>query len=148
MPVFYLNLLQSFYNFPWNKENLISNLFYIISSTNRNFSNIFICFKIIIYWLIKKVFTINHDIIIFYFYFWKIIIWIWSSIIFIFKKIIQKSLFTLWKLGSTKWFKYWFCTYVFGSDWYLFQLIVYLKPHFNFWSSFVLSWVDKVTTGS
>ena len=31
-----------------------------------------------------------------------------------------KSLFTPWKLGPTKWFKYLFCAYVFGSDWYLF----------------------------
>ena len=54
----------------------------------------------------------------------------------------------LWKLGSTKWFKYWFCAYVFGSDWYLFPLIVFLKPDFNCWSNFALSWVDKVTTGT
>ena len=41
-----------------------------------------------------------------------------------------------------------FCAYVFGSDWYLFQLIVLLRPDFNRWSNFALSWVDKVTTGT
>ena len=35
----------------------------------------------------------------------------------------------------------------FGSDWYLFQLIVLLKPDFNYWSNFALPWVDRVTTG-
>ena len=28
----------------------------------------------------------------------------------------------------------------------MFQLIVLLKPDFNYWSYFALSWVDKVTT--
>ena len=32
-----------------------------------------------------------------------------------------------WKFGLTKWFKYCFFAYVFGSDLYLFQLIVLLK---------------------
>ena len=59
-----------------------------------------------------------------------------------------KSLFTPWKLGLTKWFKYLFCAYVFGSDWYLFQLIVLLKPDFNCWSNFALPWIDKVITGT
>ena len=36
----------------------------------------------------------------------------------------------------------------FGSDWYLFQLIVLLKRDFNCWNDFALSWVDKVTTGT
>ena len=40
----------------------------------------------------------------------------------------------------------WFWAYVFVSDWCLFQLIVVLKPDFNCWSNFALSWVDKVTT--
>ena len=59
-----------------------------------------------------------------------------------------KSLLTPWKRGSTKWYKYRFCAYAFGYDWYLFQLIVLLKPDFNCWSTFVLSWVGKVTTGT
>ena len=33
-------------------------------------------------------------------------------------------------------------------DWYLFQLNVLLKPDFNCFNSFTLSWVDKVTTGT
>ena len=32
-------------------------------------------------------------------------------------------------------------------DSYLFQLNVFLKPDFSFWSNFSLSLVDKVTTG-
>ena len=31
-------------------------------------------------------------------------------------------------------------------DWYLFQLIVVLKPDFSCCNSFALSWVDRVTT--
>ena len=64
-----------------------------------------------------------------------------------FSKNKTKSLFAPCKLGLTKWFKYLFCANVFGSDWYLFQLIVFLKPGYNCWSNFALSWVDKVTTG-
>ena len=33
-------------------------------------------------------------------------------------------------------------------DWYLFQLNVLLKPDFNCFNSFTLSWVDEVTTGT
>ena len=63
---------------------------------------------------------------------------------FSFSKDNAKSLFTPWKLRWIKWFKYLFCAYVFGSDWYLFQLIVFFKPDFHCWSNFVWSWVDKV----
>ena len=63
---------------------------------------------------------------------------------FHFQKRIQKSLFTPWKLESNKWFKYWFCAYVFGSDWYLFQLIVLLKPGFNCRRNFALYGIHKV----
>ena len=38
--------------------------------------------------------------------------------------------------------------YVFGFDWSLSQLIVLLKPDFNCWSNFALSWIDKVTAGT
>ena len=44
--------------------------------------------------------------------------------------------------------KYLFCAYISGSDWYLFQLVVLLKPDSNFWSNFALSGVDRVTTGT
>ena len=67
---------------------------------------------------------------------------------FSFSKDNTKLLFAPWKHGSPKWFKYWFRAYVSGSDWYLFQLIVILKPGFNCWSNFALSWVDKVTIGT
>ena len=60
----------------------------------------------------------------------------------------QKSLFIPWKLGSIRQSKYWFCLSVDVFDWDLFQLIVPLKSDFNRSSSFVLSWVDKVTTGT
>ena len=40
-----------------------------------------------------------------------------------------------------------FCVCFFGFDWYLFQIIVFLKPDFNCWSNIALSWVDKVTAG-
>ena len=58
-----------------------------------------------------------------------------------------KSLFTPWKLGLIKKYKYGFgtSTDTFGS--YLYQLIVLLKPDFNCSNSFALLWVDKVTTG-
>ena len=69
----------------------------------------------------------------------------WCSTIFIFQRW-YKSLFIPWKIRSSKWFKYLLCGYVYGYDWYLLQLIVLFKPDFNFWSSVVLSWVDKVTT--
>ena len=41
-----------------------------------------------------------------------------------------------------------FCAYGFGSDWYLFRLIILLKPDLNCWSNFALSWVDRATTGT
>ena len=44
--------------------------------------------------------------------------------------------------------KYWCIVSVDTFDWYLFQLIAILKPDFNYSSSFALSWVDKVTTGT
>ena len=44
--------------------------------------------------------------------------------------------------------KYWFLAYFFGSDWYSFHLILILKPNFSCWSTFALSWVDKVSTGT
>ena len=59
-----------------------------------------------------------------------------------------KSLFTPWKYKSIKKSKYWFILSVDTFDWYLFQLIVLVKPDVNCSSSFVLSWFDKVTTGT
>ena len=42
-----------------------------------------------------------------------------------------KSLFTSWKIGSTKWFKFGFSGNNSAFDRYLFELIVLLKPEFN-----------------
>ena len=59
-----------------------------------------------------------------------------------------KSLFTLWKLGSIKKFKYLFRLSGETFGWYLFQLILLLKHDFNCANSFSLSWGDKVTTAT
>ena len=59
-----------------------------------------------------------------------------------------RNLFTPWKLGSTKWFKFGFCSNNSGFDRYLFQLTVLLKRDFNWGNTFALSWVYKVTTGT
>ena len=55
-----------------------------------------------------------------------------------------KSLFIPWIKQS----KYGFCDCIDTFDGYLFQLIVLLKPDFNFCNSFPLSWVGKITTGA
>ena len=57
----------------------------------------------------------------------------------------QKSI--PWKFASIKKSKYLLCAYFVVLDWYLFQLIVLLKPNYSCLSSFTLSWVDKVTNG-
>ena len=59
-----------------------------------------------------------------------------------------KSLFTPWKHGSIKKSKYIFADFIGTFDWYLFQLIVLLKPDFNCCNRFALSLVDEVTTGT
>ena len=41
--------------------------------TSGNFSNFLLLYFIIFYWLIKKVFFINHNMVIFYVYIWKVI---------------------------------------------------------------------------
>ena len=56
-----------------------------------------------------------------------------------------KSVFTPWKLRSIKKSKYLFRLSVETFGWYLFELIVLLKPDFNFYGSFTLSWVTKGT---
>ena len=64
-----------------------------------------------------------------------------------FQKIIQKVYLLLENLDQLSDLKIGFAHMFLGHDWYLFQLIVILKPDFNSWSSFVLSWFDKVTNG-
>ena len=53
-----------------------------------------------------------------------------------------------WKLGSIKYYKYGFDAGIVTIDWYLFQLIVHLRPDLICCNSFALSRVDKVTTGT
>ena len=65
---------------------------------------------------------------------------------FHFQKTIQKVCLLLENLDQVSDLSDWFCTYVSGSDWYLFQPTILLKPDFNSWSNFALSWVNKVTT--
>ena len=69
---------------------------------------------------------------------------LWSS----FPNAKTKRLFTPWKLGSIKWFKFTFYANNSGFAGYLFQLIVLLKPDFNCGNDFAVSCVDKVTTGT
>ena len=115
----------------------------IICLTCWNFSNFMMYCHTTFNWLIKNVFSITHNILFFYFYFWKIISCVYFSIFLCsYNKI--KSLFIPWKLVSIKKFKYWLCICV--HIWYLFQLIVLLKPDFNCCNSYALFWVDKVTT--
>ena len=59
-----------------------------------------------------------------------------------------KSLFTPWKLGTTKKFKYLFQAWYVLLKWNLFQLIVLSKLDSNCFNSFLLSRVDKVTSGT
>ena len=64
------------------------------------------------------------------------------------KKIKTKTLFTPWKFGPIKKFKFKFGDYINTFDWYLFQLIILLKPDINSGKSFTLSSVEKVTIGT
>ena len=93
------------------------------------FPNIIICSYFIFYWLIKTVTNVDYDIVAFFFYRYKKIFLTELSSSDDTKR---KILFTPWKLGSIKKFKYWFCACVDNLDWYLFQLIVLLKSDFNF----------------
>ena len=115
--------MLSFYSFYWNNFN----------PANNNFLNVIICSHITFNWVIKKVFSINHNFVIFISTFgryYPVCIFLSSSFS---NKI--KSLFS-WKLGSIKKCKYRFCLLVEIFEWYLFQLIVLLKPDFNCSSSF------------
>ena len=108
----------------------------IITFTNCNFLNIMICSSIIFYWLIKEVSSADHNIVIFYFCSQKKI----SLVTFLSSKDKTKSLFTLWKLGSIKKSKNWFCTCSAILEWYLFQLIVLLKPDLFQYFYIILRW--------
>ena len=53
--------------------------------------------------------------------------------------------YNFWSIKKSK---YWVCLSVETFDWYLFQLIVLLKPYCNYLSSFASYLVDKVTIGT
>ena len=96
----------------------------------------------------RNFFHLSFNIKIFHFHKWKIILLVifWpSSSSSLYDK--TNSLFTLWKLQSIQKAKYSFWACVFPKL-YLFQLIVLLNPDFNCSNNFLLSWVDKVTTGT
>ena len=98
----------------------------MVSLTSINFSNVVVCFlsTFVIYCLLLLVLCV------------------------LFSKAKRKSLLTPWKLGSIKWFKFGLWSNTSGFDTYLVQLIVLLKPDFNYGNNFASSWVDKVTTGT
>ena len=127
-----LNQLQSICSILWKRDNLI---------------NIQLCNHQIFNWLIKEFSSIDHNIIIFFFHSWKIILLVTFSIIIIFKWQNNKSTYSLktWTMRKSKYlFRAWFV--VLGR--YLFQSIVLLKPDSNCLRSFMFSWIDKVTTGT
>ena len=132
MLVGYLNLLWSFYGFLWNKDNPIKNQLYKNFLDRQQF-DVFWSFReitfIVIYWLIKKPFSINHNIVVFYFYVWTIISFTTYSLCIIFKWSKNphhlKFLFIPWKRCSTKWFKFLFYLNSSGFDVYFFQWIVF-----------------------
>ena len=99
----------------------------IISLTRWNFFNVIICH---FYWLIKKVLLFDHNILFYLHYF---------------QAVKQKGAFPSWKLWSFEWSDYSFHLSFVIFDWYLFQLVVLLKPNFNCCNGFALSWINKVT---
>ena len=58
----------------------------------------------------------------------------------------KKFYLLLWKIGSNTKSKYGFGISNDTFGWYSLQLIVLLKPDFNYCNCFALSWADKVTT--
>ena len=75
--------------------------------------NDIICFYIIFNWLIKKVFSINNKVIVFYFCSWKMISWRSFSISIVLNAK-TKSLFTPWKLGSGICGQFGLCSFVYS----------------------------------
>ena len=95
----------------------------------------------------QKNYSIDHYNVIFYLYGWSIKLLVTSWIIS-FSNVKRKYIFNPLKLNQIKKSKYWFCACFVILDRYLFQSSGLLKPDFNGSSSFALSWVDKVTTGT
>ena len=92
------NLLLSSYNNFWNRDYRVSNKLckYLLDQLQS--------FEYYFYWLITKVSSFDHNIIVVYFYLWKITyrVTCLTSIIFKWKIIFTKRLFTPWKLRSIK----------------------------------------------
>ena len=106
----------------------------IISLTCFNFLVVIICSPMTFNWLMKKAFfSISHNVVVFYFYFWKIISCVYFSVVFIFKLLNKKDYLLLENLLQLR-----NLNIVKAFDLYLFQLIVLLKPDFDCSSSFVL----------
>ena len=59
-----------------------------------------------------------------------------------------KAYLLLENLDQLKKSKYGFFVCSVILDWYLFQLIRFLKPDSNWFNSFTLSWAEKVTSGT
>ena len=116
-------MLSSYNNFG-KRYNAVDS--WLISMTCLKFS--IICSLIIFYWLIKNVFAINHCNLFDKHYF----------------QTIKQRIFTPWKLRSIKLPKHWFCVSIGTLDWYLFQLIVFLKLDFYWCNSSKFSKFDKV----
>ena len=153
MLVVYFNLLLSSYNSLWNNYSLTSNQ---LCNHLHDLLQSFIRFWIIFNWLIKKVFSINHNTVIFCFYSQKKIsvglVALSSNCICLvnlvglryLQMIKQKVYLLLENLCHLNYLNI-------GLSFLLIlllQSIVLLKPDFDCSSSFVLSWVDKVTTGT
>ena len=110
----------------------------IISLTCFNFLVVITCSPMTFNWLMKKAFfSISHNVVIFYFYFWKIISCVYFSVVFIFKLLNKKDYLLLENLLQLR-----NLNIVKAFDLYLFQLIVLLKPDFDCSSSFVLFWAE------
>ena len=125
--IVFLNLLLLSYNNFSNKHNVLS--YITIPLTSWSCSNVIISSYIIFCWLAKKIFSINYNILIIYFYSWRNYR-LWFDQCSLFKNNKTKSLFTPWKLGLIKWSKFWFYVCIVAFYWYLFQSIVFLKPCF------------------
>ena len=106
-----------------------------------NFSNVIIYYSIIFYWLIKKKFPPIITLKSFISTVGKNIVCILFDVIYL-QMTKETVYFFSWKLGSISKSKYWFCLSIDTFDWYLFQLIVLLKPNFNYFINFTLSLVD------
>ena len=135
MPVVYFNLLVSSYNSLWNNYSPTNNQ---LCNHLHDLLQSFIWFWIIFNWLIKKVFSVNRNTVIFCNL---------AGVRYL-QMIKQKVYLVLENLCHLNYLNI-------GLSFLLILLIdiycksiVLLKLDFDCSSSFVLSWVDKVTTGT